>query len=82
MAARPSCEGHLRLAPVLWPTATEAETVRYTLTNPKTNNRIKMQAVDADTGEEVSCGDFVKGYQIAKDRYVLFTKEEFEEAEI
>ncbi len=39
-----------------------------------------MQAVDADTGEEVSCGDLEKGYQIAKDRYVLFTKEQFEEA--
>jgi DNA end-binding protein Ku len=45
MAARPSWEGHLRLSLVtcpvtLWPATTEAETVRFNLINPKTNNRI------------------------------------------
>ncbi len=87
MAVRPSWEGHLRLSlvtcpVVLWPATTEAETVRFNLINPKTNNRIKMQTVDAGTGEEVSRGDLVKGFQIAKDRYVLFTKEEFEDVKI
>ena len=83
MAARPSCEGHLRLSfvtcPVaLWPATTEAETVRFNLINPKTNNRIRMQTLDAGTGEEVSRGDLVKGFQIAKGEYVLFDKEELE----
>lgn len=70
MAARPSWEGHLRLSlvtcpVVLWPATSEAETVRFNLINPKTNNRIKMMTVDAGTGAEVSRGDLVKGYQVA-----------------
>jgi DNA end-binding protein Ku len=87
MAARPSWEGHLRLSLVtcpvlLWSATTEAETVRFNLINPETNNRIKMMTVDAGTGEEVSRGDLVKGFQIAKDEYVLFTKEELDEVKI
>ena len=83
MAARPSWEGHLRLSLVtcpvaLWPATTEAETVRFNLINPKTNNRIRMQTLDAGTGEEVSRSDLVKGFQIAKGEYVLFDKEELD----
>jgi len=83
MAARPSWEGHLRLSLVtcpvaLYPATTEAETVRFNLINPRTNNRIRMQTVDAGTGEEVSRGDLVKGFQIAKDQYVLFDKDELD----
>ena len=64
-----------RYRPVaLWPATTEAETVRFNLINPKTNNRIRMQTLDAGTGEEVSRGDLVKGFQIAKGEYVLSTR--------
>lgn len=41
-----------------------------------------MQTVDAGTGEEVTRGDLVKGYQIAKDEYVLFSKDELDEVKI
>ena len=83
MAARPSWEGHLRLSLVtcpvtLWAATSEAETVRFNLINPKTNNRIKMQTVDAGTGEEVSRADLVKGFQVAKGEYVLFDKDELD----
>jgi DNA end-binding protein Ku len=83
MAARPSWEGHLRLSLVtcpvaLYPATTEAETVRFNLINPETNNRIKMKTVDAGTGEEVSRGDLVKGYEITKGEYVLFAKDELD----
>jgi DNA end-binding protein Ku len=83
MAARPSWEGHLRLSLVtcpvaLYPAITEAETVRFNLINPKTNNRIKMKTVDAGTGEDVERGELVKGFQIAKGEYVLLDKEDFE----
>src|SRR5258707_13434206 len=83
MAARPSWEGHLRLSLVtcpvaLWPATSQAETVRFNLINPKTNNRIKMQTLDAGTGEEVSRSDLVKGFQIAKGEYVLFDKDELD----
>jgi DNA end-binding protein Ku len=87
MAARPSWEGHLRLSLVtrpvaLYPATTEAETVRFNFINPKTNNRIKMQTVDAGTGEQVSRGDLVKGFEIAKDEYVLFDKDELDAVKI
>ena len=83
MAARPSWEGHLRLSLVscpvsLYPATTEAQAVRFNLINPETNNRIKMKTVDAGTGEEVSRGDLVKGYEIAKGEYVLFDKDELD----
>jgi DNA end-binding protein Ku len=83
MAARPSWEGHLRLSLVtcpvaLWPATSEADTVRFNLINPKTNNRIRMQTVDAGTGEEVSRSELVKGFQVAKGEYVLFDKEELD----
>ena len=83
MAARPSWEGHLRLSLVtcpvaLWPATSEADTVRFNMINPKTNNRIRMQTVDAGTGEEVSRGELVKGFQVAKGEYVLFDKEELD----
>jgi DNA end-binding protein Ku len=83
MAARPSWEGHLRLSLVtcpvaLWPATSEAETIRFNMINPKTNNRIRMQTVDAGTGEQVSRSDLVKGFQLAKGEYVLFDKEELD----
>lgn len=83
MAARPSWEGHLRLSLVtcpvaLWSATSEADSVRFNLINPKTNNRIKMVTVDAGTGEEVSRAGLVKGYAIAKNEYVLFDKEELD----
>lgn len=87
MPARPFWEGHLRLSLVtcpvsLYPATSEAETIRFNLINPQTNNRIKMKTVDAGTGEEVSRGDLVKGYQIAKDEYVLLDKDDFESVKL
>jgi DNA end-binding protein Ku len=83
MAIRPSWEGHLRLSLVtcpvaLYPATTEAETIRFNLINPATNNRIKMKTVDAGTGEEVSRGDLVKGFEVAKGEYILLDKDDFE----
>jgi DNA end-binding protein Ku len=83
MAIRPSWEGHLRLSLVtcpvaLYPATTEAETIRFNLINPATNNRIKMKTVDAGTGEEVSRGDLVKGFEVAKGEYILLGKDDFE----
>ena len=87
MAARPSWEGHLRLSLVtcpvaLWAATTEAETIRFNLINPKTNNRIRMKTVDAGTGDELSRGDLVKGFAVAKDEYVLLDKDDFESVKL
>jgi DNA end-binding protein Ku len=82
-AHRPAWEGHLRLSLVTCPvtlyTATERTAdVHFHLINPKTNHRIRMQTVDAGTGRAVERSDLVKGFEIAKNKYVLLEKEELD----
>ncbi len=82
-AMKPTWEGHLRLSLVTCPVALFSATERsadihFNLINPKTNNRIKMQTVDAGTGDVVERGDLVKGFAVAKNKYVLLDKEELD----
>lgn len=82
MAARPAWNGHLKLSLVTCPVAlykaTEAAKrgVSFNFINPETNNRINMKPSDPTTGEEVSRGELVKGYQVDKGLYVTVTDEE------
>ncbi len=80
---RPTWEGHLRLSLVTCPVALYSATERsadihFNMINPKTNNRIRMQAVDAGTGRAVDRGDLVRGFQVSKNKYVLLDKEELD----
>ena len=80
---RPTWEGHLRLSLVTCPVALysaveRAADVHFNLINPKTNNRIRMQTVDAVTGKPVERSELVKGYAVAKNKYVLFDNDELE----
>lgn len=82
-AMRPTWEGHLRLSLVTCPvslyTATERSAdIHFNFINPKTNNRIRMQSVDAGTGEPVDRADLVRGFAVSKNKYVLFDKEELD----
>jgi DNA end-binding protein Ku len=82
-AMRPTWEGHLRLSLVTCPvslyTATERTAdIHFNLINPKTNNRIRMQSVDAGTGEPVERADLVRGFAVSKNKYVLFEKDELD----
>jgi len=82
-AIRPTWEGHLRLSLVTCPvalyTATERSAdVHFHLINPKTNHRIRMQTVDAGTGRVVDRADLVKGFEVAKNKYVLLDKDELD----
>src|SRR5262245_42304765 len=82
-AMRPTWEGHLRLSLVTCPvalyTATESKAdVHFHLINPETNNRIRMQTIDAVTGDPVERSELVKGFEVAKNKYVLFDKEELD----
>ena len=82
-AMRPTWEGHLRLSLVTCPvalyTATERSAdIHFNMINPETNNRIRMQTVDAGTGEPVDRADLVKGFAVSKNKYVLFDKEELD----
>jgi DNA end-binding protein Ku len=80
---KPTWEGHLRLSLVTCPVALYSATersadVHFNLINPKTNNRIRMQSIDAGTGEVVERADLVKGFAVAKNKYVLLDKEELD----
>lgn len=82
-AMRPTWEGHLKLSLVTCPvalyTATERTAdVHFNLINPKTNNRIRMQTVDAGTGKVVERSELVKGFAVSKNKYVLFEPEELD----
>jgi DNA end-binding protein Ku len=82
-AARPTWEGHLRLSLVTCPvalfTATERSAdVHFHLINPKTNHRIRMQTVDAETGKPVERAGLVRGFEVSKNKYILLEKEELD----
>ncbi len=87
MAQHPIWRGHLRLALVTCPVALYAAnhdrgSLHFNLINPKTGNRIRMVTEDAETGEELSRSDLVKGYEFKKDTYVILTDEDFEAARV
>lgn len=80
---RPTWEGHLRLSLVTCPVALYSATERtaeihFNMINPKTHNRIRMQTVDAGTGRPVDRADLVRGFEVAKNKYILLDKEELD----
>ncbi len=86
MVARPTWHGHLKLSLVTCPvglyTATASNAhVSFNLINPETNNRIRMVPTDPDTGP-VERSDLVKGYEVAKDEYVLFDDADFDKVKL
>ena len=86
MATRPTWQGHLKLSLVTCPVALYAATssagdVRFHLINPATHNRIRMVTTDPDTGP-VERSDLVKGYEVAKDEYVLFDEADFDKVRL
>jgi len=80
LSSRPMWQGSLRLSLVSCPVALYNATSRtgdvsFHLLNPETNNRIRMIPTDPDTGP-VERADLVKGYEIAKNQYVILSNEE------
>src|ERR1700761_2895289 len=87
MASRPVWRGHLRLALVSCPIALHSvlrsgSGLHFHLINPKTGHRVRMVSQDAESDEEVSRSDLVKGFEFEKDHYVLLDEEDFEQARI
>jgi DNA end-binding protein Ku len=84
MAPRANWKGFLRLSLVtcpvaLYPATSDTEKVSFNQINRKTGHRIKYAKVDADTGEEVSNEDIIKGYKVDTDTYIEVSKDELEE---
>src|SRR6266700_1652606 len=83
MAPRANWKGFLRLSLVTCPVAlnpatSATEKISINQINRNTGNRIKYLKVDADTGEEVSSDDIMKGYKVDTDTYNEITKDELE----
>ena len=87
MAPRANWKGYLKLSLVscpvaLFPAASTSEKISFHLLNGATGHRLKQQYVDAETGEPVEREDRVKGYEIAKDEYIIVSDEELAKIEI
>jgi DNA end-binding protein Ku len=87
MASRPIWRGHLRLALVSCPVALysakrDKGTIHFNLINPETGNRIRMITQDAETGQQLSRSDLVKGYEFKKNTYLLLTDEDFDSVKV
>jgi DNA end-binding protein Ku len=83
MAPRPNWKGFLRLSLVtcpvaLYPATSESEKISFNQLNKQTGHRIKYLKVDAETGDEVTSDDIVKGYKVDTDRYVQVTPDEID----
>jgi DNA end-binding protein Ku len=86
MAPRANWKGYLRLSLVscpilLYPATSESEKVRFNQINKATGHRIKVQKVDAETGDVVEADEIVKGYK-AGDGYIEITDEDLEAIEV
>ena len=64
--------------PVKLVSAVSPKDVRFHQLDAKSNARVRQKRVSAETGEEVTYDDIVKGYEIAPDQYVTITPEELE----
>ncbi|HEY3639415.1 MAG TPA: Ku protein [Rhizomicrobium sp.] len=83
---RPSWQGNLRLSLVscpveLFSATTRSQDISFHLINPATNNRIRLVPTDPDKGP-VERSKLVKGYEIAKNEYVVVTNEELDEVRL
>ena len=83
MAPRANWKGFFRLSLVtcpvaLFPATSDSEKISFNQINRKTGHRIKYAKVDADTGEEVSNDDIMKGYKVDTDAYIEVSKDELD----
>ena len=87
MAPRANWKGYLRLSLVscpiaLYPASSLSEKVSFNRINRKTGIRLKQQNVDAETGEVVPREEIARGYEIAKDQYLIVEDQELDAVQI
>jgi DNA end-binding protein Ku len=87
MAPRAYWKGYLKLSLVscpiaLNPAASSSERVSFRQINKQTNHRLRQQLVDDVTREPVDAADRGKGYEVAKNEYILIEDEELEALEV
>jgi DNA end-binding protein Ku len=83
MAPRAYWKGYLKLSLVscpiaLFPATSEREKISFHQLHKSTGNRIRYRKVDAETGEEVSGEEIIKGYEVSKGEYLELEPEELD----
>lgn len=81
MASRAVWKGSLRVdelscAVALYSAATTSERISFHIVNRKSGNRVRREYVDQQTGKPVAREDQVKGYESAKNTYVVLEEDE------
>lgn len=87
MAPRPYWKGYLKLSLVscavaLYPATSRSERISFHWLNRDTGNRLRQLMVDTDTNEPVEREDRVRGYQVAKNDYLMIEEEDLDAVEI
>src|SRR3954447_3240086 len=87
MAPRPYWKGYLKLSLVSCPIAlhsatSSGERVSFRQINKKTGNRLRQQLIDDVTREPVDPEDKGRGYEYAKNAYLMVEDEEIDAVEI
>lgn len=87
MSLHPLWKGYLRLSFVscavrLYDATSTRERITFHLLNPRTRHRIRMLAVDDETGEEVPRNELIRGYKFDEGRFVTVGAEELDELKI
>ncbi|HEV7610570.1 MAG TPA: Ku protein [Steroidobacteraceae bacterium] len=65
----------------LYPATMASERISFNLLRKKDGSRVKQQYVAVNDGKAVDRGDMTKGYEFAKDQYVMFSPAELKELE-
>jgi DNA end-binding protein Ku len=68
--------GELSCGVALYAAATQAERIGFHIVNRKTGNRVRREYVDAETEKPVAREDQIKGYEVAKDSFILLEPDE------
>ena len=63
------------------PAEDRQEKVSFHLLDSKDKSRVRYKRVNENTGKEVEWEDIVKGYEVQKDKYVIFTEEDLDTIE-
>jgi DNA end-binding protein Ku len=87
MAPRSYWKGYLKLSLVscpiaLNPATSSSERVSFRQINRKTGHRLRQQMVDDETREPVDAVDRAKGYEVAKNEFMVIEDEDLEGLEI
>jgi DNA end-binding protein Ku len=84
MAPRPVWKGYLKLSLVscsvaMYTATSTSSRIRLHILNRETGNRIRNQAIDAESGDIVENEDKVKGYELEDGSHVLLEEDELDD---